>query len=378
MSKSRKTEPEGHDRIKNLIVEAEQQVQKERAELKTTKNTSKTEIAPAKNTIDTTQDVPQTSEENPDFPITNSQATNEDVENTPKPIENVSEPKLQVSEADLRKHRERLLKLKDARELLANGWSIRETAKELNLPKSLIEKLSKKVEREESITTSGSRREWVEKPYADALKHVRTVEEDEEEDDFEWEDRMDRKMRRRKWLNDKMKAYGLIGDNSPHSNTSDKLWDLLIAKSIGGSSTKDMAEMLSLLKSMGLLGEPDFMQKYAAMEGIKNQGIEKFQQMQTQAFQQAKASMDKGLVQQAIEKLAPIADNITKAMTTPKNIPAPTPQIPGPENPQLPQGEILNVASEQELEKLSLGGLPENQGYSNLESLRWKTALEER
>ncbi|MCJ7634461.1 hypothetical protein MUP77_18970 [Candidatus Bathyarchaeota archaeon] len=337
-----------------------------------------------------TQDTVRSKKEKARKPAANTESNTANIENT---MENASEPlsdasvldvenemqklvphRRELSESDLKREQERLGKIKIAQEMLQTGWSVREVSQELKLPKSLIEKLSKKLSASESRPRGyGYREEYLQRPYRRALQES----EDEDEDLVEWARKENVKIMKMTIQMGMMRRNGLLGSDDGASTQTQKIDinSILIAKALGNNGgTKEMAEMLNLFKSMGLLGEPkadDFMQKYAAMESLKDSAVAKNNAMQTQAFQQAKASADQGFTKEIVGKLVDAAAPFVKNLTVrPVNIPGATEataSIPPP----------LAGPTQAELESLSLPLHPEPLqgvpvlddsavGYSNL------------
>jgi hypothetical protein len=370
------SKPENQDdRTEILRVEAEQEVEKEKEELKANKRRK-----PVKRTaVDNDQDTPEMSEDTLKFHGKNSQDTNEDVQNTPKPMEipstTVSEQKLPLSremsrstlsETDLQKHRERLQKAKVAAEMLEAGWSVRDTAQELKLPKGFIEKISRKLKTESAGGASDARKEYLAKPYEYGLKKLQE-EEGESLLESGWLEKTQRKIWKLKIEQDMMRKAGLIGgdgDNGSRINLN----EILLAKVVssgGNTSAQELASFAAALKSLFSPSQPtDPIETFAKLQNITNQGVAQYKEVQAQAFQQAKEQANKGLIHEALETVSPLIKNIT---TKP---PVPVPQVPppmtvNPESLELPQGEIIGAISTEEAEQLSKVGLNDNMGYTN-------------
>jgi hypothetical protein len=296
----------------------------------------------------------------------------------------LSQPK--ITERDLQKHNERLQKAKMASELLSVGYSVRDVAVQTGLPKGFVEKLSKKVrsESDSTTTTTDAKKEYLNKPFEYGLKKLKEEDEDDESL-LDW----GRKTRRRidKWAmeRDMMREAGLIGGNRDDNGSSRiNIHELLLAKILASGGSTSGQELASFAASLvSVFAQPkntaDPIEAFSKLQNLENVGIERYKNLQATAFQQAQASANKGIIQQAIDVLAPSVNNLTKALTQPQNIPQPTapaPAIPAPDVSNLPQGEVLGVA-DGSLEKLSLEDSA-NLGYSNLNrpDLTKKTQIE--
>jgi transposase-like protein len=255
-----------------------------------------------------------------------------------------------VSGKDLRKEQERARKMMLVKELLESGYTVRDVCSELGVKKTLVEKVSKKL-RQEAVSNGSPKQKYLDRPYADKLREMEAADEDSLLSG-NWLTSTYQRLAKMRIEFSMMKKMGLIEGDDGSTSTTQKidLNALLIAKAVGGSSTKEMAEMLALLKSMGLIGEPkgdDFMQKYTQMETLKDSAVAKHSMIQAQAFAAAKSETDRNftreLINKGLETVSPLLKNIA---TKPANIPSPTPEsgIPGP----------LSAPTPSELESLRL------------------------
>jgi hypothetical protein len=268
--------------------------------------------------------------------------------------------------------------------MLEAGWSVRETAAELKLPKSLVERTSKRINSSESRPRGGYRQEYLERPYRRALS-----EEDNEEDLVEYARREQVRIDKMTIQRDMMRRNGLIGgDDDSDRNSSHINWTrVLEARAMSGNNNNSFDASLDKLIKLGVIRLPpqeNPIDVYTKLESMKDSAIVKYQTLQAQAMQAARESANKGIVSQAIEQFAPALTNLTKSLGQVR-IPSPTvaaPRMPGPM--EIPNLEALQSLGRQRLGEgqiLSQAQAPENldlglEGYSNLDAVRGKTKLE--
>jgi len=255
-----------------------------------------------------------------------------------------------LTEGDLKAERERRGKIEIAREMLGSGWSVRETTSELKLPKSLVERISKKLNAEER-PTGGYRQRYLERPYQKAMEQEESEEDEEGLLSSGWIEKIQRKIWKMKIEQSLMKKAGLIGDDGDEKKSGSylDLNQILIAKIVASGGNTNNQELISFATALKGLFAPqqadNFMERYAAMESIKSQGVEKYKEVTSAAYSQAKSESDKGFVKElvgkAIETVSPLLKNIA---TKPSGIPEATASIPPPMMPP----------TAAELERLSL------------------------
>jgi len=296
----------------------------------------------------------------------------------------MSEP----SESDLKKEQEKTKKMLLATQLLESGFSVRDVSRELKLSKSLVERASKKVNRE---TSSRPRQEYMEQPFKKALEES---EADESLLSTGWFEKTYRRLLRMRIEFKMMQNMGLLGE--PDGNASQKTQKidvngLLFAKAISGSgSNKEILELLATLKTMGLLGnsqQANAFETYTKIQELEKNAIEQHSKVEEQAFARAEANATKNLIVKTIDKFGEPLMNLGKGMLKPPNIPNPT--MPQPMNPVFaePHSGILPPnPNPTPLENLTLPSIPkktpiipqqnpvipqdpDHLGYSNLSPL---------
>jgi transposase-like protein len=234
------------------------------------------------------------------------------------------------------------------KELLEAGYTVRDVCSELGVKKTLVEKVSKKLRQE---TASNPRAKYLEKPFADKLREMEAAEGEDSLLSGNWLTQTYQRLAKMRVEFSMMKKMGLIEDDGGSASSQRiDINSILIAKALGNNGgNKELIELIAAFKQIGVLGTPqtdNFMEKYAAMENIKDAAVQKNTQITTAAYSAAKSESDKNfakeLVGKAIETFSPVLKNIA---TKPVNIPSPTPEgIPGP----------LMPPSQSELESLSL------------------------
>ncbi len=160
----------------------------------------------------------------------------------------------ELTEEDLANQRERMLKTKSAREMLETGFTVRDVAEELKLPKGFVEKISKTIRREE-VTASSARAENMARPYKYANEKLKKSEDDDESLlDSGWILKMQRKLMKMKIEQDMMKRMGLLGDDNNNGGAGKlDLQQLLLAKIVSGGESlgaKELTEFASALKNL--------------------------------------------------------------------------------------------------------------------------------
>lgn len=261
--------------------------------------------------------------------------------------------KLVVTEKELVDHHERIEKSQLAEQMLENGWSIRDTAKELRLPKSLVEKLARDLN--SSVSTArftDARKRYLEKPYEFGLKKL---EGEEDEDDFEWLERTYKKLMRLKIQNDRMRKMGLIGAEDNGGGNKLDLQQLLLAKIVSGGANgqpltaRELTEFAGALRNLFSPSQTtDPLEVFTKLDAIKSNGVQQYREIQERAYADVKAENDRGFVKDIVGKVAEVASPFVKSVLTKPNIPAPTSQtLPNP----------VPAPTEAELETLQAGSL---------------------
>jgi len=275
-----------------------------------------------------------------------------------------------LSEGDLKAEREKRGKIEIAEEMLSAGWSVRETALETRLPKSLIEKISKKLNSAEH-PRGGFRQAWNEKPYKEALARDEETEDEEGLLSSGWIEKIQRKIWKMKIEQSLMKKAGLIGDDGEEKRSgSIDLNQILLAKVVASGGNINGQELISFATALKGLFAPqqtvDPIETFKRLEEIKGQGVQQYKEISGAAFAAAKAEGDKNftreVVNKAIETVSPLLKNIA---TKPANIPEPTPSIPPPM--QVTQSELEGLSLPPHVPVAeAVETLPDNVGYSNI------------
>lgn len=338
---------------------------------------------------DVLNDTTQKPQDGSDFPMKNDLDTEEkdleDAETMEIPSTAVSEQKLPLSremsrstlnETDLRNHRQRLEKAKVAAEMLEAGWSIRDTAQELKLPKGFVEKISRKLRTESVGATSDARKEYLAKPYEYGLKKLQE-EDGESLLESGWLEKTQRKIWKLKIEQDMMRKAGLIdGDGDSGNGSRINLNEILLAKVVasgGNTSAQELASFAAALKTL-FAPQPgqDPLQFYATIKNLENQSIQQARTLESEAYARAKADNDRGLVHEVVDKVAPALGDVAKGLMNAAvrpQIPQPAPLSSIPSPLQIPEGEILSMGKT-ELESLNLPNTASNEGYSNLQKFK--------
>jgi hypothetical protein len=293
-----------------------------------------------------------------------------------------------ISERMLAKQRERQLKAQVAKELLASGFSIRDTSSETGLPKGAVERLSKEMRREESQKGGNPRTQFMNKPYEYAVKKLEEADdEDESLLDSGWFLKTQKKLLKMKFEMDMMKKMGLLGDDNNNGGDINvqKLLELKIVSSGGSTPASDLtafAQALIGLKDLIAAGNKDPIDSFSKLENIKQAGIQNFKDLQQQAYVQAQQNANRGLLGEALNAVSPLAAKILSGQPRPP--PPPPSEIPGPmplpnqtSPPEGSLGDIISVETPQDLESLRLPTVEPGDatGYSNFELIRQKSEL---
>lgn len=279
-----------------------------------------------------------------------------------------------LTEADLKAEREKRGRIEIAQEMLSVGWSVRETSQELKLPKSLVEKLSKKLNSSEH-PRGGFRQAWNEKPYKEALARDEETEDEGGLLDSGWFERIQRKIWKMKIEQSLMRKAGLIGDDGEEkrSGSNIDLNQILIAKVVSSGGNINGQELISFATALKSLFAPqqsstaDPIEIFEKLQNVQNQGVKNYQQIEATVRANVASSENKGIIKEAIELAKPL---LSRLGTAPSNIPQPTPSIPPPLT--VTQSELENLSLPQHLpvaEPLPAGeGVPiaDQIGYSNL------------
>lgn len=256
-----------------------------------------------------------------------------------------------VLDAEQKRARDMLM----AAELLASGYTVREVVKETGISKSLVERVSKKVRREQG-KASNPRSEYLQRPYALALDQQRKDE-------------------KQSWLNEKIKSMvqdalmlslqisiyrDVLGLGRQKNNGRQQLDinGILMAKAIGGGSLKEIGEILAVFKNMGLIGngqQGNTFETYAKIKQLEANAIKTHGDLESAAYQRAEANATKTLIVKTIDKYAAPLVNIGKNILKPK-IPNPNLETPNPVNPILaqPHSGIIAPNPSTRLEDLKL------------------------
>jgi hypothetical protein len=337
---------------------------------------SKAEKAVPQTDAQTPETVPQTPRRQSRRQLKDTPQTREKTENPRENGKSVSEQvSVPVSGSErpsiTEAHLEQASTIMEIAELLASGKSVREIVKDEGFSKTLVEKVSSGMNRVDRTHPKSARAEYLERPY-----RVMVEKEQRAEGQNFLSDKIGSMVEDALLLSLQVQVYRDVLGLGKQKNGDDLFEKMMLAKVVGGGqnlSGKELIEFAAALKSvLGPQQTENFLEKYTQLENFKNQSIDKYKEMEAVALRQAKESADKGLVRQALDVFAPTINNLSKALTTPANIPQPTPQIPGPEIPTVPQGEVLDVG--QGLENLTLS---DSQGYSNLDaqSLKGRSKL---
>lgn len=246
----------------------------------------------------------------------------------------LSSPEAQLGEAT-RRELERRQKSKVAAELLESGYSVRETASELDLPKAFVEKISKQARRERP---TDARQKYLARPFELANEKFSEADEEEGQSLLEsgWLEKTQRKIWKLKIEQQMMRQAGLIGGDGENSGGSKiNLQEILLAKIVASGGTTGAQELASFAASLKSLfaqpaqTQPDPLDTFAKLQQIENQGVEKFSQLQTRAFEVAKSQVDRGFVKELVEKAVDVGQKILVKPSPPPLPPLPT-EIPAP------------------------------------------------
>lgn len=307
------------------------------------------------------------------------------VQDTRIPVTQPVESSLTVHESELEKERIKAERMLLAMQLLEAGYSIRTIHEQTKISKGVIEKASKRLQKRPGRTTA-ARTRWNEKPYADALKKEANYDEDLQYDLFEsgWYERQWNKMQKMKIQMNMMEQFGLITRNPQHNNPRQQIDinSILLTKAASGGSLKEIAEMLSIFKNMGMIGGEDtFLQKYQAMEVLKDKAVKQHAEIEQTAYAKADRDSLKNVITKGFEEGLPVIGELAKKVIGKPKIPHPSLEMPEPVNPVLaqPHSGILAPPNPGSLESLKLPvtpgktvivpeatELPDDVGYSNL------------
>jgi len=288
------------------------------------------------------------SETNVDTPITVENTS----KNTLKPIDFISKPvipSVTVTVDDLEKEQVKAKKMMLARELLENGYSVRDVVANVGLKKSLVAKASKNLR---STTKSKAKSLYMEKPFEDALKKT----EEESLLGEGWMIQTYRRLLKMKLEYEMMSKLGLIGGSGANGSTSKiDINGLLFAKALGGGGNKEILELLGAMKNLGFMGQSDnSLENFSKYSELQDKGVERYKDIQQKALATAQAQSQKTL----IENVASKAIEIGSKLVTQPRIPNPSPvNSPIPEPAQIEAPSSLLPSQEAYFHKTRIGSL---------------------
>jgi len=276
-----------------------------------------------------------------------------------------------LTEADLKLERERRGKIQVATEMLGVGWSVREVSQELKLPKSLIEKLSKKLSAEER-PTGGYRQRYLERPYQKAMEQEENDEDTEGLLSSGWIEKIQRKIWKMKIEQSLMRKAGLIGDDGDEkrSGSDINLNQILIAKVVASGGQLTGKELIEFASSMKTLFTPqqstaDPIEIFEKLQNVQNQGVKNYKELEASVRANVASSENKGIIKEAIELAKPFLKNLAQP---PSGIPEATASIPPPMQVTQSQLEALRLPTAEPLQGLPVAeALPDDVGYSNIQ-----------
>lgn len=114
---------------------------------------------------------------------------------------------------------------------------------------------------------------------------------------------------------------------------------LIITKALGnpGMDAKEVVAFAGQLKAL-LGSDQDFMQQYLGLKQLEKSGIAEYQKMEDQAFQKAKAQVDKNLISKVAEKGLEVAKGVAEGLAK-GNIQMPQ-MMPPPPTRELSEEEL--------------------------------------
>lgn len=292
-----------------------------------------------------------------DTPITEAVTVEKTTEKTLKPNDFIIKPvstgvTSTVTEDDLEKEQAKAKKMMLARELLENGYSVRDVVANVGLKKSLVAKASKNLR---STTKLKAKAAYLEKPYADALKKT---EEEESLLGEGWMVGVFRRLVKMKVELQMMTKLGLIGGPQGNGMNSSKIDinGLLFAKALGGGGNKEILELLGAMKNLGFMGQADnSLEAFSKYSELQDAGVQRYKDIQSKALATAQAQSQKTLIENVASKAIEVG---SKILTTPR-IPKPgiPMDIPAPANIEAPSSMGLLPKQKEFLQKTSLEGL---------------------
>lgn len=266
-----------------------------------------------------------------DTPKTLESVESVHTEDTKPSLVSVSEPEPSTVEEQLSQAAKlemaRRKQDKIAAEMLASGFSVRETAAELQLPKSRVEKISKQTERE---TRTNERQEYLNKPYEEMNRKMSEIEEEKEDSLLAsgWVEKTYRKLLRMKIESDMMRKMGLLGNDGENNGGSRiNVQELLLVKlaaSGGQSSAEELSKFASAMKSLFAPQQTDALDTFAKLQEIETKGVEKFKQAQAEIESKVSQKNTTNLVEKLVSEGARVASSFLSKPPSVPNLPPPT------------------------------------------------------